>query len=81
MKARLAEKQLEASREDLSAGYRGASPDTVRALAAAPRGEAEIAALREARVRRSVYQIKVGGAVLAAAGVIAIVATVLRDCR
>jgi hypothetical protein len=81
MKARLAEKQLEASREDPSAGYRGASPDAVRALAAVPRGAEEIAAVREAREKRSAYQVKVGGAVLAAAGAIAVIAAILRDCH
>ncbi len=81
MKARLAEKQLEAIREDVSAGYRGASPEAVRALAAAPRGAEEIAALREAREKRSAYQVKAGGIVLAVAAAIGVLVAVLRDCR
>jgi hypothetical protein len=76
----LAEQQLEAVREDASAGYRGPSPEAVRALATAPRGEEEIAALREARARRTAYQMKAGGALAVVAVAVMVILGVLGHC-
>jgi hypothetical protein len=80
LRAVLAERQLESVRDDAASGYRGPSPESMRAIAAATRGADEIEALRDARARRTAYQLKAGGAVAIVAVAVMVILGVLRHC-
>jgi hypothetical protein len=56
MPAQLLEERLAEAREGESAGYRGPSPDAIRALATSSQSSGELAALQQMRTRRTILR-------------------------